>query len=254
MKSFRIKKTKEQIAQQAVVEEKAIDQLSEFFSLLSEVRPTVEEAPELIAEESVEVITEVAEEIHEEILIPTAPTVVDVVAKSIKESAFEVPEIPKIPNDVAVLTKKVADLQNWITKIAMAGPGSGETRLLFLDDVNRSTVADGRWLKYDGASKKLVFDEINPFEVVHNTTSVTANTYTLQDNDYYIGVNNPNSTTITLTTASSGRMVIIKDESGNASTNPITVVGTVDNDVGGFVIQLDNGSVQLIYRNGWRII
>lgn len=254
MKSFRIKKTKEQIAQQAVVEEKAIDQLSEFFSLLSEVRPTVEEAPELIAEEVIEIITDVAEEIHEEVLVPTAPTVVDVVAKSIKESAFEVPEIPKIPNDVAVLTKKVADLQNWITKIAMAGPGSGEVNLRFLDDVARETISDGRWLKYDASRKKFVFDEINPYEVVYNTTVVT-NSYTVADTDYYIGVNCPTVCTITLpSTASSGRALIIKDESGNASLAPITIAGNIDNSTNA-IIQINNGAVSLLYRAGaWRII
>jgi len=38
-------------------------------------------------------------------------------------------------------------------------------------------------------------------------------------------------------------MLIIKDEDG-----------TVDNDPGGFIIQINNGGVQLIYRNGWRIV
>jgi hypothetical protein len=52
----------------------------------------------------------------------------------------------------------------------------------------------------------------------------------------------------------SGRKLIIKDESGHCSTNPITVSGTVDNDAGGFILQMDNGAIQMIYRNGWRII
>lgn len=70
-----------------------------------------------------------------------------------------------------------------------------------------------------------------------------------------MGVNYAGPVTITLpTTPNSGRMLIIKDESGNASTNPITVLGTVDNDTGGFIIQLDNGAIQMIYRNGWRIV
>ena len=251
MKSFRVKKSKEQLQKIELRENEYLEGIQDFFTQLSNVSNTQNVVLESI--ESPEVLSELSEIV--EYKEPDVPvSVVEVVAKSIKESVFELPDTPKVPKDVEILSKKITDLQNWITKIAMTGPGSGETRLLFLDDVNRSTVADGRWLKYDGASKKLIFDEINPYEVIHNTTAVTTNTYTLQDNDYYIGVNNPNSTTITLTSASSGRMVIIKDESGNASTNPITVVGTVDNDAGGFVIQLDNGAVQLIYRNGWRII
>jgi hypothetical protein len=70
-----------------------------------------------------------------------------------------------------------------------------------------------------------------------------------------MGVNYAGPVTITLPiTPSSGRMLIIKDESGNAETNPITVQGNVDNDAGGFIIQINNGGVQLIYRNGWRIV
>lgn len=49
-------------------------------------------------------------------------------------------------------------------------------------------------------------------------------------------------------------MLIIKDEDGDAETHPITVQGLVDNDPDGFIIQINNGAVQLIYRNGWRIV
>ena len=49
-------------------------------------------------------------------------------------------------------------------------------------------------------------------------------------------------------------MLIIKDEDGDAEINPITVQGTVDNDAGGFIIQINNGAIQLLYRNGWRIV
>ena len=49
-------------------------------------------------------------------------------------------------------------------------------------------------------------------------------------------------------------MYIVKDESGNCANNPITVTGNVDNDPGGFILQQDNGGIQMIYRNGWRIV
>jgi len=91
--------------------------------------------------------------------------------------------------------------------------------------------------------------------VVHNTTLVTSNTYVVANSDYYIGVNNASYTTITLpSTPDSGRMVIIKDESGNAQLYPIKIDGNVDNDPGGAEIRINNGGVQLIYRNGWRIV
>jgi hypothetical protein len=49
-------------------------------------------------------------------------------------------------------------------------------------------------------------------------------------------------------------MIVIKDESGNCSNNPILAVGTIDNDANGFSLQIDNGAVQMLYRSGWRII
>jgi hypothetical protein len=100
-----------------------------------------------------------------------------------------------------------------------------------------------------------VLDDINPSEIVHNTTIVNSNTYVVANSDYYIGVNNASYTTITLpSTPVSGRMVIIKDESGNAQLYPIKIDGNVDNDPGGAEIRINNGGVQLIYRNGWRIV
>ena len=90
---------------------------------------------------------------------------------------------------------------------------------------------------------------------VYSTTIVNSNTYVVANSDYYIGVNNASYTTITLpSTPVSGRMVIIKDESGNAQLYPIKLDGNVDNDPGGAEIRINNGGVQLIYRNGWRIV
>jgi len=87
-----------------------------------------------------------------------------------------------------------------------------------------------------------------------NTVLVTTSTYTVASNDYYIGINRAGTVTITLTTPSNGTRLIIKDESGNCSIYPITVLGTVDNDADGFILQTDNGAIELIYRSGWRII
>jgi hypothetical protein len=87
-----------------------------------------------------------------------------------------------------------------------------------------------------------------------NTVLVTSSTYTVDANDYYIGVNYAGSVTITVPTSTNGRMIVIKDESGNCSNNPILAAGTIDNDAGGFNLQIDNGAVHMIYRSGWRIV
>ena len=137
--------------------------------------------------------------------------------------------------------------------------GGGETKLRRLDDVDRSSISDNKYLKYDAASGKFVFSSVTSSAQIashtYNTTLVTTSTYTATDEDHYIGVNYSGSCTITLPVGiSNGEMLVIKDESGSASTNPIIVSGNVDNDAGGFTLQINNGSISLIYRNGWRII
>jgi hypothetical protein len=177
------------------------------------------------------------------------------VDKYLRGASFQQPEPDIVSKNVDDIRAKIKFLEQAIGRIAAAGPGSGEVNLRWLDDVARETIADGRWLKYDASIKKFVFDDINPFEVVENTTEVTTSTYTVTPTDFYIGVNYAGPVTIILpASANSGRMLIIKDEDGDAETNPITVQGTVDNDVGGFIIQINNGGIQLLYRNGWRIV
>lgn len=210
-------------------------------------------------------LEEVVEPIVEETKIPAEPVilkpevkaknVMDDVGKYLKDKSFQQPEPDKVAPELRAVTEKIKFLEQAIGRIAATGPGGGEVNLRWLDDVKRDTISDGRWLKYSEADKKFVFDDINPYEVVYNTTVVTTPTYTVNDTDYYIGVDYAGPVTITLpASANSGRMIIIKDEDGDAETNPITVQGTVDNDAGGFIIQINNGAIQLLYRNGWRIV
>lgn len=172
-----------------------------------------------------------------------------------RDASFQQPEPDKADPNISAIQTKLKFLEQAIGKIAALGPGSGEVNLRWLDDVDRPTIYDMRYLRYSESKKKFEFAEVNPHDIVYTTTLVTTPTYTVADEDYYIGVNYAGPVTITLpATPSSGRKIIIKDESGNASTNPITVTGTVDNDSGGFIIQLDNGAIQMIYRSGWRIV
>jgi hypothetical protein len=234
---------------------------ADFSSLLSELAAAKKPAAEVkpIVEEVLIETPPLSTPIGEIPATQVIPDVVDIpsIDKYLKSPQFQEPEKVDVDygRELKHLTEKFRFLEQWVGKINNAGPGSGEVNLRWLDDVKRDTIADGRWLKYDGSLKKFVFDEINPYEVVHNATEVTTATYTVQDNDYYIGVNYDDAVTITLPNSpSSGRMLVFKDESGNASKNPINVVGNVDNDPEGFILQTDNGGIQLIYRSGWRII
>jgi hypothetical protein len=234
-------------------------------SLFAELSSLKKKKAELI-EENPQLIEEVKQEITEEVITEIAPSPTPIgkvpvdtqlpdIDKYLKPLSSIKPQAEPLTNEFKQVNDKIKFLERWIGQIQNAGPGSGEVNLRYLDDVKRDTIADGRWLKYSEADKKFIFDDINPYEVVYNTTEVTTPTYTVDDNDYYIGVNYAGPVTITLpSSANSGRMLIIKDEDGDAEINPITVLGTVDNDTGGFIIQINNGAIQMIYRNGWRIV
>ncbi len=88
-----------------------------------------------------------------------------------------------------------------------------------------------------------------PVRTVNASTSINRH-------DYYIGVNSTNQVTITLpnTGVYPGRMIVIKDEAGNAQSVPIKISGNIDNNQYGAEIRINNGSVTLIYNNGWRVI
>lgn len=86
------------------------------------------------------------------------------------------------------------------------------------------------------------------------TRLVTASTDTVTASDWYIGVNYTGAVTITLPTGAAGQELVIKDESGNCASNPITISGTIDNDTGGAVLSTNNGGIHMLYRAGWRII
>lgn len=221
--------------------------------------PTLEEVLAVIKEETNELVQTQAPEApptQEAKPFTLAELAVDQITKSIKEEqSFQQPNPAPVDKNLEAIQKKLKFLEQAIGKIAATGPGGGEVNLRWLDDVARETIADGRYLKYNDTTKKFEFDDINPHEVVFNTTLVEEATYSVTSTDYYVGVNYAGNVTITLpTTPDSGRIVVIKDESGNCSINPITVVGNVDNDPGGFILQMDNGGIQMIYRSGWRVI
>jgi hypothetical protein len=137
--------------------------------------------------------------------------------------------------------------------------GGGETRLEFLDDINRISVKrHNKYLKYDEPSGKWIGD--NPF-ATYATTLVTNSTYSIQVDDDYIGVNYAGPVTIFLpSNVSNGRMFRIKDERGEASkgTNRyITVMPSGVDLIDGrdrAILAYDYGSLTFIYRDGWRIV
>lgn len=191
--------------------------------------PTLEEVLEVLKEEknelvqTQEVTTETKSESKPASLAERAAEFITKEAKlEEKADSFQQPDPQLVEKNLDAVQKKLKFLEQAIGKIAATGPGGGAGDVINLD---------------------------------HPVKLVTAN-YTITRKDFYVGVNASSTVTITLPDAIGfpGRRVVIKDESGNCSSNPITVLGNVDNDPGGFILQMDNGGIQMIYREGWRII
>jgi len=94
----------------------------------------------------------------------------------------------------------------------------------------------------------------------HDTFGVTAASYSISLNDnptQYFGISHSNSsTTITIPDyISDGKVVIVKDESGNAETFPITVNASKIDQSNQAIIALNNGSITMMWRvDTWWII
>ena len=110
----------------------------------------VDEQPqELVSEEEVVNVEKI--DIQEEQPINGFKSVVDVISKqeARKEKLQEQPSDP--------VSTRIEKLEKHIQKIAFAGPGSGEVRLLNLDDVNTTNLANDKILKYQSSSGKFIF-------------------------------------------------------------------------------------------------
>ena len=213
----------EQIKETVQIEFPKPPSLDDLMAMLTETieevkNELVQTQPEKESPETETPIPDTAKPIAEQTL---ADRTSDFITKT--KDSYQQPDPLAVAPDIDAITKKLRFLEQWIGKVSMAGPGGGA-----------------------GDSVSLT----------NYTTLVTNSTYAIKRKDHYIGVNYAGAVTITMPTFDvvQGRIIIIKDESGQASTNPITVQGTIDNDAGGFILQMNNGAIQMIYRNGWRII
>lgn len=87
-------------------------------------------------------------------------------------------------------------------------------------------------------------------------TEVTTTPYLADLTDYYLAVNVAGPASVVLPAAPTGTVFIIKDISGDASTNPITVTAstTIDGALSA-IINTDYGSITLIFNGTeWNIV
>ena len=71
---------------------------------------------------------------------------------------------------IDALQKKIKYLEGWLTRITNTGPGSGETRILRMDDVNPNDKSNGKVLVWDSSQQKLIFGDVN--SISGTTTAV----------------------------------------------------------------------------------
>lgn len=222
----------------------------------------VQEVVEDVIEEVQEIVDNILEETKDE------PTLIE---KSL--GLLAEPSNVKVQKDLLTpLDQKFAtldDLQNhyklFISRIQQQLStlgGGGETRLEFLDDVDRNSVkVNNKFLRYDAPTGKWIGAYAGQAPFISSTTYVTSSSYTITENDYYIGVNYAGAVTITLPSVSiEGTTYIVKDELGQASkgTNRyITILPSGSDLIDGrdrAILAFDYGSLTFVYRNGWRVV
>lgn len=106
------------------------------------------------------------------------------------------------------------------------------------------------WIDFIGGSNNIV-----------PSRGITGAYYASNLYDYYIGVSYGGTAFIQLpSNPENGKIVIVKDESGRAG-DPykyITIQGATASDTidreSSAIININNASLQFVYRNGWRII
>lgn len=111
-------------------------------------------------EEEEEAVEEVKKEENKLVSLVTDHISKEVMKEQRAASMFQQPEVP-LPETVSELKRKVKLLEEWITKISMTGPGSGEVNLLRLDDVDTANIANERYLRYNSNTEKIEFATIS---------------------------------------------------------------------------------------------
>ena len=158
-----IENAKVEVKEQKKKEEKLIESLDSLLVSLDkpkETTPVVVGVPEDFDISSLE--EEVEEEIvQEEVVEEETVEEDDTISKAIKFIDTQLKEELKDiePNDPTVdsIKAEVKELRNILYKVLAHGPGSGETRLENLDDVDKDTAkVDGKFIKYDSSIGKFI--------------------------------------------------------------------------------------------------
>ena len=157
-----IESAKVEVKEQKKKEEKLIESLDNLLISLDKPRettPVVVGVPDDFDISSLE--KEIEEEVVDEEVVEETVEEDNTISKAIKFIDTQLKEELKDiePNDPTVdsIKAEVKELRNILYKVLAHGPGSGEVRVLRMDDVDTDDLADGRVLSYDSSAEKLKF-------------------------------------------------------------------------------------------------
>lgn len=144
------------------VKEHVKEDLSSLFSQLVSLKEDLEK--ELVVEEAKLEPPIITEEIPYQPVIHTpevrAAQVDADVDKYLTDKSFQQPNPDLVSKNIDDIRNKIKFLEQAIGRVAAAGPGGGEINLRWLDDVDRSTINDGWYLRYSESKKKFEFAEV----------------------------------------------------------------------------------------------
>jgi len=143
------------------------DQVPTIEQELNKVIPFVNHPDKNVTDEMVVIVSDGVEpkQIKFEDLQPQPELPDDFVTSTVKTITKNAPTIGQtdvdgVPDafkkELDLIKKSIADLHRFASRHSQHG-GGGEVNLRYLDDIDRSTIMDGLFLKYDAASKKFVF-------------------------------------------------------------------------------------------------
>ena len=192
-------------------EEKTLESLENLFQSLggeeavvrseSKIARNAEERQENVVEEpigdveKIDLREEEPTETKKENLTSGLESIVDVISK--QEAGRE-----KLQEEIDPVSARIEKLEKWIQKIAVAGPGSGEVRILNMDDVDTTDLANDKYLKYNSSTGKFVFATVSGGGSGGHTMQNAGSDLTARDNLNF-----------------DGTYVIATDDSGNDQTD-----------------------------------
>ena len=135
--------------------------------------PSLEDLEKAVTEEiKAEPQEELTEENIDEIssLVGRTREYISQEAEKTGRSAMSDAERDMAQIQIDALQKKIKYLEGWLTRITNTGPGSGETKVLRMDDVNPAGKANAKVLIWSTEQQKFVFGDIN--DVAGSTTAV----------------------------------------------------------------------------------